>query len=412
MLSLYFNCRITEQQLTPDIVNSGWFYPITYPKSIRNERLSQYKILIKTIESYSKINFDVAVFNIEIDYISDEIKREIKDLIINNYSANKFLINFTRPSTINEWIKNVSETQLHIKKDTAVLVVMNHDHPFIDYTTNTFTKIVENVFKENEINYGKALYYSHAPEVISWAMNGHGDTKFSKQSDGIFKSDVVNNWLDCICIMTLETLQNIWKQAKYEGVYIGRFDWRGVSYSRLGITIYVFPREFFKHFDGYGHVTGIRLISEFDLNKSHNLFFVENENINELCYFYYQRWLDCFVISVRDMIKTRNKLIESKKTSFINAIEESLKLFKYGYLEADVASGLLNEKYCNEIEAKLRSHVYYMGNSLNITINSEIDLLDEIEKRDKISLLKKYMPKSVKKIMKIIIKLFKNGEKK
>lgn len=403
MISLYFNCRITEQQLTPDIVNSGWFYPITYPKNINKERLSQYKILIKTVKSYSEINFEVAIFNIEIDYINDEIEHEIKDLINKNYNAKKIIINFTRPSTISEWIKNVSEMQLHIKKDTAVLVVMNHDHPFVDYTTNTFTKIVENVFTENEINYGKALYYSHAPEVISWAVNGHGVTKFSKQSDGVYKSNIVNNWLDCICIMTLETLKNIWEQAKYEGEYIGRFDWRGVSYRQLGITIYVFPREFFKHFDGYGHVTGIRLISEINSSISPNLNYIEGENINEKSYFYYQKWLDCCLLSVRDKLKVKEHSTESEKNKFINAIEESLELFKYGYLNEDMVSGIISEKDVSEIEAKLKSHIYYMGNSLYAALKTEIDLLNELEKKDKFYLIRKYLPKFIKEIIKMML---------
>jgi hypothetical protein len=402
MLSLYFNCRITEQPLTPDKLNSGWFYPITFPKSINSERSSQYEVLVKTIESYAKIKFDVIVFNIEIDNIDDEKKNQIKQLI-EKYSANKIILNFSRPSTIEEWIENVSEMQIHIKENTPVLVCMNHDHVFVDYTTIVFNRVLENVFNETENNYGKALYYSHAPEVISWAINGHGNINFTKQNNGIFKSELSENWLDCICVMTIETLQNIWHQAKFKGDYIGRFDWKDVSYCNLGITIYVFPREFFKHYDGYGHVTGIRLISEFNSNMVDEREYAKNDNINEQVNIYYQKWLDCFIIQIRDKFKSQKILKESEKSKFINAVEESLTLFKYAYLEADLDSGIISEKNIKLIENRFRSHVYYMGNSIYNSIIIDINLLNENEQGVIFFKLKKYMPQSIKKIVKKIL---------
>ncbi len=387
MFSLYFNCRITKESVTLGKPALSFYFPVQYPKKIESNAISQYKVLVATIKSYSIFKFDTVIFNIAIDSINSGIEEELRNMIVNSYSANNLLVNFSRPSTVEGWLKDVREVSSLIKKNSPVIVVMNHDHPFIDYTQNVFNVLVEKIFPKSNDNFGKTLYYSHAPEVISWAVNGRIDTKFTKQPDGVFKSDVVDHWIDSICVMTMETLEHIWMRTKDDGAYIGRFDWPGVACSRLRITIYVFPREFFKHFDGYGHVTGIRLISEFNSDISPALRFPDGENISDLAHFYYQRWLDCFLISVRDKLRARNIFLTSTKSFFINAIEDSLHLFKKGYLEADVTSGLLREDHISAVEATLRSHVYYMGNSLYDAIKTDIDLLDG----DELHALKKYI---------------------
>lgn len=388
MLSLYFNCRLTEQRRAPDKLDSGYFYPVTYPQRAGTEALSQYEVLLKALSSYAVIKFDVAIFNMAIDFSDDSMQEELKRLILGGYSAKKVIIRFTRPSTVEGWKRDVTEASTLIETNSPVLVVMNHDHPFIDYTPDVFTALVEKVFPESESNFGKVLYYSHAPEVISWAVNGRGDTKFTRQCGGIFKSDVINHWIDSICVMTLATLGHIWSSAKYNGSYIGRIDWLSVEYSRLGLTAYVFPREFFKHFDGYGHLTGMRLISDISTAKSTALHFPSDGDINEIMDFYYQRWVDCYLLAVRDSLRSGNFFVASTKSLFVKAIEESLDLFRIGYLEADVTEGLIHEQRMNTIEAALRSRIYYFGNHLFDTLNTDIRLLEG----DAVDKFKKLIP--------------------
>ena len=59
------------------------------------------------------------------------------------------------------------------------------------------------------------------------------------------KSEVIDHWIDTICVMTMETLSHVWSRIKFTGSYIGRLDWVGAEYSYLALTTYVFPREFF-----------------------------------------------------------------------------------------------------------------------------------------------------------------------
>lgn len=393
MLSLYFNCRITGQKRTPDRVDAGYFYPVTTPQKAGAESQTQYSVLLKTIESYAVFQFDVVIFNIALDCVDNNVEDVIKTLIKDSYSAKKIVVRFTRPSTIDAWKVDVTEASSLIERNSPVLVIMNHDHPFVDYSSSAFSVLVEKVFPEKENNLGKALYYSHAPEVISWAVNGRGGTKFVKQCWGGYKSEEVNHWIDSICVMTLETLDHIWSRAKHDGNYIGRLDWADVQYSQLALTFYVFPREFFKHFDGYGHLTGMKLISDISASNLPILQFPRDHDATEIVEFYYQRWLDCFSLSIRDTIRNKAYSIESQKRVFVSAIEDSLNSFRVGYLEADANLGLINEDRVNLIECALRSNIYYFGNSLYDEIKTDIilmegDAADEIKKQTPLFLLK------------------------
>lgn len=375
MLSLYFNCKLTKQKLIPENIDSGYFYPVTYPRKSSLESFDQYTILIKTIISYSVLKFETAIFNIDIEGIDEHDREDIKNIIAENYSTSKTILKFSRPSTVEEWKRDVANTSNIIKKNSPVLVVMNHDHPFVDYATSAFNTLLADVFPESENNHGKALYYSHALEVISWAVNGRGKIKFKKQNGGIYKSEVINTWIDAICVMTMETLSHIWSRIKFTGSYIGRLDWVGAEYSRLALTTYVFPREFFKHFDGYGHVTGMRLISEVGTSYTDAMIYPSNSDFNGLLLFYYQRWIDTHLLSIRDFLNKERYSVVSLKSIYIKAVEESLYLFKIGYFEADISAGLIDKNKMIVVEAALRNHIYYQGNLLFEVIKTDVSLI-------------------------------------
>lgn len=403
MLSLYFNFRLTEQRINHDGRDSVWFYPVTFPKRGGAGPLSQYVVLLKTIESYAVLKFDTIIFNIAVDFIDVNSEEEIKKSIKDNYSANKVILRFTRPSTLEEWKRDVAEVSSLIEKDSPVLVVMNHDHPFIDYTPDVFNVIVENVFPKSENNFGKVLYYSHAPEGISMAVNGLSSTKYIRQSGGIYKGEVINDWTVSIWVMTMPTLRHILSRAKCSGSsYMGRIDWLGVGYSQLALTTYVFPREFFKHFDGYGHITGMRLISDIRAAKSPVLKFPGDDEADGIVDFYYQRWIDCFLLVVRDALRSETSIGASAKSIFTKAIEESLDLFRIGYLEADAAAGLIHERRISALEGALRSHIYYFGNLLFDSIKTDILLIDGGGFYEFKKLIKKLMPSLLVKYLRTL----------
>ena len=218
MISLYFNCFLVENQ--PDQLSDShkcFFYPVAYPKSQMIGEYSQYDILVKAIKSYSAIEFDKIVFNLDIPYATESMKSNLLDLINCKLQYNNVQVFFERPSTIAGWKEDVKKHQDFFEPNTPILVVMNHDHLFVDYSVLTISKVVDQVFPESSINFGKVLYCSHAPEIISTAINDKGRHEFCEVSKPIYKSGCINDWVDSIGFMTAETLVHIWDNLQFDG---------------------------------------------------------------------------------------------------------------------------------------------------------------------------------------------------
>lgn len=374
MLSLYFNCKITETMYVQDLNKSGYFYPIVNPKSFENELISQHEVLIKTLVSYRLFKFKTAILNIELENSNNlEKKKEIEEIVKKNITAQKLVLNFFRPSSVEDWKINVKSMMALIPDNSAVLVCMNHDHPYVDYDVKAFLKNVEIIFQENKNNFKKIFYYSMAAEVTSWIINKRDFIKFKKNKQGLFESSKIQNSVDSFCVMTLETLYHIWENIMYKPDYIGRIDWLDVFYADLNLTAYAFPREYFKHYDGYVHTTGMRIISDIKSKDKLPLKFPENESDEMLVKFYYQKWIDTYIISIRDALSKSIFKIGFKKNYF-KEVEKSLELMNESYFLCDLDNGLINEKQYSYLKEKLRNYIYYMSNNLIIEIYTDITL--------------------------------------
>ena len=202
MLSIYFNCKLVASPAVSNSSDHHFFYPVVYPKSYDSLPISKFEILKKTLITYRVFKFNVAIFNLDLESLTD--KKIIKKIIKNNIFAKKIIINFKRPNTIIDWKKDVKKIMKLIPKNEPVLVSMNHDHPYIDYNAKYFLNNINLIFKKNEKNFKKVYYYSHASEVTSWIFNP-SDLKFKKYKSGLYISNKINHWLDSICVMTIET---------------------------------------------------------------------------------------------------------------------------------------------------------------------------------------------------------------
>jgi hypothetical protein len=382
LIALYFNCRISSKQLIPNSKSSGYFYPIVYPQEdVIFNKHSQYEILLHTLASYSKVEYSHAIFNIEIDGVSLSIKEEIEALVKGNFRANTIKINYCRPSSREAWIDDINKVGPGIGLDNPVLIVMNHDHPFVDYTDKIFDDVVKSIFFDTDTNFCKALYYSHAPETISWALNGKIGTLFERKDQFIYESQPVHNWLDGYSVMTMATLKHIFHNANCSSEYMGRFDWPGVKYGNLNLRTFVYPREFFRHFDGYGHITGIRLFSSCELRGSPKDLNIANMSQDEIICFYYQKWLDCFLLMVRDSVQSKS-YFQSERNVFISAIEVSLEVFWNTYIKKDVACQLTHESNIEVILLGLKNKIFFNANELfqKITVDIKLNRLSTISK--------------------------------
>lgn len=372
MISLYFNCRITGKNLIPNSVVSGFFYPVIYPKNSQASSYSQAEVLLEVIKSYSSIEFDVAIFNISLDSDDDELCKNIDRTIHAYIKANRIVVVFARPSTIEEWRGDLVKASQLIKANTPVLVAMNHDHLFVDYTPAIFNQAVESIFPESEDNFGKALVYSHTPESMAELVNN----RFCQSIDGLLYKQKASKHLSSILVMTMETLESYISKVKKTNGYIGRLiDWPNVFYGMFTLKVFYFPREFFRHFDGYGHITGLRSMVDLRQDIGRVEFPDPSFGLTKLVDFYYAQWLNCFLIYMRDAFSLGRNLGKDEKAAFIGAIENSLTLFQRGYIDSDCQSGILPEQWKRPLEDALRGHVYYHANELHAMLANEIILM-------------------------------------
>ena len=118
----------------------------------------------------------------------------------------------------------------------------------------------------------------------------------------MYKSNKSINWVDCLSVMTLNTLKYIFlKTSANNDQYLGRFDWPGVYFKKMEIISHLFPREFFRHYDGYSHVTGNRNYSGEGMNFN-DFDFCKSRNIIDLSNFYYQIWTRLYYFYLRDNV--------------------------------------------------------------------------------------------------------------
>lgn len=372
---LYFCSKIIDENLTLDFRDIGYYYPVIYPKKeIQFE--SKKDVLFKTIQSYSSISFSKVVFRIDFENEKEKNQKDLINLIYTIWPKEIVDINFSRPSSVNEWLEECIYLNTKYEINTPVLVAMNHDHPYVDYNSNIFKKVVDLVFDKSKTNLNKALYYSHAPEVIKWINLGRGNCKFKTFENNLFVSNKENKWVDSIVVITFETFYQIWKSISYKGNYIGRFDWKDVKFINLEIEFYAFPREFFRHFDGYGHTTGVRMNTILKLDSNSPLVFPSETQIQGLINFYYQLWIDNFIYFIEAAIEESFFSLKSRKSIFIEIVQKSIFQFEKAYLELDTQYGLLTETQKKKILIGLHNIIYYNGNdiynqmSINIKLKS------------------------------------------
>jgi len=361
---LYFNSKITAENLTQNYARGDYFFPIVYPKKNFNN-ISKYKVLCDTLTTYSAINFTKVIINIEIDEITLEEQTEFKLFVHDLFKTKNLILFFTRPSTIKTWISDIESYKSELNFNEPVLVVMNHDHPFVDYQTTTFLNCIQTIFKSDSSNRYKVFYYSHSPEVCDWVINGRGEVSFNEFKNGIYVSSEINYWIDSIVVMTFETLLHIFKSAIYNDIeYIGRIDWPGVKYKKLNLKGYAFCREFFRHYDGYNHVTGLHLFDAFKPSELPRIAFVDTKNSEEVLDFYYHLWRINFLLALKTKLKKASFWKNSKKDILVNFLEESFDIFEGSYLDQDVLSGLINPAEKSFLSLSLRNRVYYFANSI------------------------------------------------
>lgn len=353
-LSLYFNCKLTGSQLVKVNRNSEYVTPVMYPINALSESKNQFEILLKSIKSYSKINFETVIFNIDLGEKYNSKKDQITKVIQNHINYRKKIqVNFERPSNSIEWINSYNEAEKFIGKQNPILVVMNHDHLFVDSDSKYLNLLVNKVFSNN--NSHSLLAYSHIPELISESVNN----KEYEYSKIFMKYNSLSKNVAAVFIMKINTLK-LFLPLKNSKGYIGRLiDWNYKRNKAVNVNYYIPLKELFKHYDGYLHVTSNNMVS--DLRLKNNGFNVNNsENV---ILEQYQIWLDTYYLFLRDFYK-KNKFNDNK-TKLRKAIDISYDLFVKNEIEY---KGILSN---TKLSDQLYSHIY--NNFFEIFLNVDLE---------------------------------------
>jgi len=360
---LYFNTKLVGKEIYENNINS--YYPVMMPKNciIIDKYKFNLKVLKETLISYSKLSFEYAIFNIELENKKDEA--EIDKIISIFFLPTKTELRFKRPSTKTSWENDIK--RLEIFKDRPIFTVFNHDHIFLDYQVDTLRSIINEVFNGDFSDYKKIFYYSHIPEFLSKILNTNRFNGLKiNRTNNLYSLKYINLNIDSFAIMTYDTLSYVFKSIIKYPNYIGRIDWQGLYFKKLEIEAFVYPREFFSHYEGYGHVTGTKLYKNLNIVKS-----IDKLTIDEKLEFYYSKWLNNSFLYVRDFVFSK---FFRPRFFFHKALENSFEMFKISYLEEDLKYQIIDQTTFDILIPNLRSKIYRNANDIYLELKTDNEL--------------------------------------
>ena len=293
MLNLYYNTKLTKASVNSKnfLQLSDFFHPSYFPSNFDTISMTSIDQCLFSINSLNVLEFNRVIFNISLDIDEEKVRQKIKNLIQEKIKANNITINWSRPSTRDQWLKDVSQLETMVGNE-PVLVIMNHDHPLNPKYSDLFIKDVEKCFITNDFH--RVMSYSHCPEMLANHIN-----LGLKTQEKIFKKKIV--WLDSLYLMRAKTLKLLFEKlvVPYEEFYIGRIDWPGVYIQSTVLEFFICTKPYFYHLGNYQHINGI---NPKQFCKFHNTYiYSQGKNIGDA----YCEWLDHYYLYLFKIFKKK-----------------------------------------------------------------------------------------------------------
>jgi hypothetical protein len=252
---LLFNVFLTNSPANPNIYLDRGNLPI-------HDKVS---IVKYSLHSLSKLyDWKRVIIKIELDsqYASEE--NSLRDYVHQLFQGKDIVYSNKRNKFQKDWIDTY--TQIN---DEFVLYLGNHDHIFMDSSTEYFTNLIANVKKSNLTNPSFAI--SHWPESIRSSKSGYIELnelhpRKLNENYTIHDSYITYNTtcIDSLLIITKSLYKN-WFLEGVWGDYVELPRTEGIGKYTLGNikkylnqelpkqTMVVPYKELFRHFDGYMH---------------------------------------------------------------------------------------------------------------------------------------------------------------
>jgi hypothetical protein len=393
---LYLNTRLSKSGVMGQRSNTRPVYP-GYHAHIAQNKVEILRLVIKSIR---KFEFKKAVINIECeeDFSNElaQLKREIPDILSNVTIINEH----KRPSTIDEWKSSTRLLKREFGEDSTVLCMFNHDHVFVEYEVEIARILANRLLAKNKTSY---LIYSHTPECISSVFfgeqfnhrlrkwnNSRLDVSQAVHIDSILSYSISKHWVDGIFFTTPLGLEYIWENCHSTVEYIPRPDWPGVTYNETPFLVSTSNRELFRHFDGYGHVTGIPSLLGMNFNEFnetgefiyrsrisaiYNSMSFQRDNVHELSMLYVRLFKSLHILAIRDVAfwlqETGNKglsisrALNTLATNLINC-----------YINVDCQLHNIQEQIRSDIQERFLHYLYCEANEIVSTVNADVAFMN------------------------------------
>jgi hypothetical protein len=252
---LFLNTILTNNPPSSPFPNAD-LKRVNYPYDRGN--LPKYNQL--DIFKYSLSSLSVAylwskvIIKVELEEPYLSRKEELEKYIKNEFKNFNLILDWKRNEYQQDWIKTYD-----LLDDELIWFCCNHDHIFIDNSTEYLKTLVEELPKKEKYP-NVSLGFSHFPECVRLAKKGmhlppHDPTSYKIENNCISVDSTIH---DSIMIITKQVYYEWWCKYDLKGGYFPRPE------SHYGITIgwiepmpllrFIIPlKEICRHFDGYNH---------------------------------------------------------------------------------------------------------------------------------------------------------------
>jgi hypothetical protein len=204
------------------------------------------------------------ILNIELAEDYKQQAEELEQYALDLFTGVDIQYSHKRNITQQDWISTY--TQIN---DEVILYLGNHDHIFLDSSTDTLEEVVQ-IVREHKAGY-PTVAISHWPENIRWGKSGYIELNetFPRQLNTGYEVTPYGIEYSGICIDSLIILNKaLYKEWFLEGEWregtalprtegIGTYTLLNIKHSigsKLPLQTIITPyKELFRHFDGYMH---------------------------------------------------------------------------------------------------------------------------------------------------------------
>lgn len=252
---LFLNVILTDNPPLPPYENANLqrvYYKYDRGNLLKEDQLDIFKYSLSSLSI--AYNWSKVIINVELEGKYLKRKEELNNFIENEFKNFNLVLNWKRNVYQQDWIESYN-----LLDNDLIWFCCNHDHIFIDNSTEYLKILVESLRKQEKYPL-VASGFSHFPENIRWAKRGmhlppHDSSSYKIEEKYLSVDSTIH---DSIMIITKQVYYEWWCKYDLKGGYFPRPE------THHGITIgwiepmpllrYIIPlKEICRHFDGYGH---------------------------------------------------------------------------------------------------------------------------------------------------------------